>query len=299
MSSPEPARAASPLPARKEPSDPVACAATVRNFLQQRAYPAVCEGLAVVGRPLLMSIAKDVTSQIATHSCLVLAPHPDDETLGCGATIMRKLSAGTPVQVVIATDGRHSYHSTKLSADALVEIREKEARRAGAILGLRCENIYFLRFEDGRLTDHRRLLRDRLIDILDTVNPGEIFVSSIVDSHPDHRVLAEVGRELVQAHRDRLPMLYEYPIWFWDPRRWRVKELAGLRIRIVRTEEFLTRKREAIAAYRSQLTNLTGEAGWATLRRGFLRQFLQPTEIFFEVSLPGFQTRALGSRAGY
>jgi hypothetical protein len=50
-------------------------------------------------------------------------------------------------------------------------------------------------------------------------------------------------------------------------------------------EEFRTRKREAIAAYRSQVTNLTDETGSAPLRRGFLRQFLQPEEIFFEVRL--------------
>jgi LmbE family N-acetylglucosaminyl deacetylase len=258
--------------------------APVRNLLLQRAYPAFCEGLAVVGRPLLLSRAEDVTSQTATRSCLVLAPHPDDETLGCGATIMRKLAAGTPVQVIIAADGNW-YRSSKLSVDAVNEIREEEARRACAILGLPCENITFLRFEDRRLADHRGLLRDRLFDILDTMNPEEIFVSSIIDNHPDHRVLAELGRELAQARRDRFPVLYEYPIWFWDPRIWRVTRLLQLRTRIVRTEEFRTRKREAIAAYRSQVTNLLGETRRAPLRRGFLRQFLQAEEIFFEISV--------------
>ena len=258
--------------------------ARVANVLFQRAYPAFCEGLAVVGRPLLLSRAEDVTSQTATRSCLVLAPHPDDETLGCGATIMRKLAAGTPVQVIIAADGNW-YRSSKLSVDAVNEIREEEARRACAILGLPYENITFLRFEDCRLADHRGLLRDRLFDILDTMNPEEIFVSSIIDNHPDHRVLAELGRELAQARRDRVPVLYEYPIWFWDPRIWRVTRLLQLRTRIVRTEEFRTRKREAIAAYSSQVTNLLGETRRAPLRRGFLRQFLQAEEIFFEISV--------------
>ena len=298
MLSPKPVPDVSSEPTRKRAGYPHAGLAAARDFLRQRAYPTFCEGLAVVGRPLLLARAQDVTSQMAARSCLVLAPHPDDETLGCGATIMRKLSTGARVRVVIATDGRHSHHSTKLSADALVEIREGEARRAGAILGLRCENICFLRFEDGCLTDHRRLLHDRLAGIVDMVNPDEIFVSSIIDSHPDHRVLAEVGRELARGSRNRSLMLYEYPIWFWDPKRWRVKEMAGLRVRIVRSEEFLTRKREAVAAYRSQLTNLTGETGWATLRRGFLRQFLQPVETFFEITVPLHQTTALRSKGG-
>lgn len=256
----------------------------VRNFMLQRAYPAFCEGLAVAGRPLLLSRAEDMTSQTATRSCLVLAPHPDDETLGCGATIMRKLAAETPVHVVIAADGRYAYPSSKWSVDELNEIREHEARRACAILGLPCENVAFLRFEDRRLAEHRGLLRDRLFDILDTVNPEEIFVSSIIDNHPDHRVLAELGRELARARRDRFPVLYEYPIWFWDPRIWHVARLLELRPRIVRTEEFRTRKREAIAAYCSQVTNSIGEMRRAPLRRGFLRQFLQAEELFFEVN---------------
>ena len=270
---------------RRSASRRISGAAAVRNFLRQRAYPAFCEGLAVVGRPVLLSRAEDVTSQTATRSCLVLAPHPDDETLGCGATIMRKLASGTAVQVVIAADGRHAYPSSELPIDVLVEMREEEARRACTILGLPSENIVFLRFEDCRLEDHRQLLRERLFDIFDMMIPEEIFVTSLIDNHPDHRVLAELGRELAQARRDRSPVLFEYPIWFWDPRIWRARELLELRPRIVRTAEFRTRKREAIAAYRSQVTNLAVETGSAPLRKSFLRQFLQAEEIFFEVRI--------------
>jgi LmbE family N-acetylglucosaminyl deacetylase len=258
----------------------------MRNFLRQRAYPAVCEGLAVVGRPLLLSRAKDLTSQTATRSCLVLAPHPDDETLGCGATIMRKRAAGTLVHVVIAADGRYAYPSSKLSVEVLVGIREEEAHRACAMLGLASENITFLRLEDRRLAEHRGLLRDRLLDFVDTMDPDEIFVSSTIDSHPDHRVLAELGRELAQVRRNRPLALYEYPVWFWDPRVWRFRDLLELRPRIVRTEEFRTRKHQAIAAYRSQVTNWISDRHGAPLRKGFLRQFLQAEELFFEVRTP-------------
>jgi LmbE family N-acetylglucosaminyl deacetylase len=234
----------------------------------------------------LLSRAEDVTSQTAARSCLVLAPHPDDETLGCGATIMRKLATGASVRVVIATDGRHSPHPNKLSIDAFVRVRKEEARRACAILGLSAEDITFLGLEDGRLADHRRLLRARLFDLLDTINPEEVFVSSIIDNHPDHRVLAELARELARARPDRLRALYEYPIWFWDPRLWRVRDFLKLRICIVRVEEFRIRKHEAIAAYRSQVTDFAGERNWPALRPGFLRQFQGHEETFFEIISP-------------
>jgi LmbE family N-acetylglucosaminyl deacetylase len=280
-SDPEPALIELSLPVTKNRKQN-AGAEAARNFLQDRAYPAFWEGLAVVGRPLLLLRAEDMTSQTATRSCLVLAPHPDDETLGCGATIMRKRAAGTPVQVVIATDGRYWPPLSKLSPDALAEMREKEARQAAAILGLSTENIVFLRFEDGRLADRRRLLRDRLADIIDQMKPEEIFVPSIIDAHSDHRVLAELGRELVQARRYRFPRLFEYPIWFWDRRILNIKHLLQLRVRTVQIAQFLKRKHKAIEAYRSQVTNSIGAAGW-TARPGFLRQFLRREEIFFEV----------------
>jgi LmbE family N-acetylglucosaminyl deacetylase len=214
-----------------------------------------------------------------------LAPHPDDETLGCGATIMRKVAAETRVQVVIASDGRYAYPSGKLSTDQLIEIREQEARRACGILGVSCDNIVFLRFEDGRLADNRGLLRDRLFDIFDQMNPEEILVSSLIDNHPDHRVLAELGRELARTRIDRVRALYEYPIWFWDPRIWHVRDLLKLNPRIVRAGEFRVRKHNAIAAYRSQVTNMIDETGSAPLRNGFVRQFLHPEEIFFEITV--------------
>jgi LmbE family N-acetylglucosaminyl deacetylase len=141
----------------------------------------------------------------------------------------------------------------------------------------------FLRFEDQRLADHRQLLRERLAATLDDFKPDEMFVSSMIDSHPDHRALAKVARELAQARAQRLQGFYEYPVWFWDPRLWRIRDLFDLQVRIVRMDEFRLRKREAIAAYRSQITNLAGGRGGAPLRRRFLRQFTGYEEIFFEI----------------
>lgn len=200
---------------------------------------------------------------------------------------MRKLATGASVRVVIATDGRHSPRPNKLSIDAFVRLREEEARRACAILGLSAEDITFLRFEDGRLGDHRRLARNRLLDLLETTDPEEVFVSSIIDNHPDHRILAELAREMAQMRPGRPWRLYEYPIWFWDPRLWRIGDLLHLRVCMVRMDEFRIRKHEAIAAYRSQITDLTGGREGTALRRGFLRQFLGHEETFFEIISAG------------
>jgi LmbE family N-acetylglucosaminyl deacetylase len=107
-----------------------------------------------------------------------------------------------------------------------------------------------LRISDCRI---RQLLRERLAATLDDFKPDEMFVSSMIDSHPDHRALAEAARELAQARAQRLRGFYEYPVWFWDRRLWRIRDLFDLQVRIVRMDEFRLRKREAIAAYRSQI----------------------------------------------
>ena len=99
-------------------------------------------------------------------------------------------------------------------------------------------------------------------------------------------MLAELARELAQVQPDRPCGLYEYPIWFWDPRLWRIRDLFELRVCIVRMDKFRVRKYEALAAYRSQITNLPGERDTAALRRGFLRQFLGREETFFEIISP-------------
>ena len=109
--------------------------------------------------------ARDATSTLAGRSCLVLAPHPDDETLGCGGVIMHKLAAWSRTEVIVVTDGAASHlddPARKTSRKTLVELRESETIRACEELGLASEHVSFLRFPDGALAEHADALRDRL-----------------------------------------------------------------------------------------------------------------------------------------
>jgi LmbE family N-acetylglucosaminyl deacetylase len=247
----------------------------------------------------IVARGRDVTATVAVRSSLVVAPHPDDETLGCGATIMRKVAAGTPVRVVIATDGRYSSVSEKVAPEELAAMRRDEALEATRRLGLDPGDVEFLGFQDKQLLFNQDALRDRLAAILDDFRPDEILTSSVLDSHGDHQAGGLAIRALMAAGRVHCPVL-EYPMGYWRTFPWQARPrnpvqagwsfvsgaasaLVRLRPDLVSTQGLLERKREVIEAYDSQLRNLTDEASWWTLGEQFLAQFLGPYEVFIPV----------------
>ena len=86
---------------------------------------------------------------------LVLAPHPDDEVIGCGGLLALHLRDGRQVRVVIATDGAEAGNA---------EVREQESQRALLVLGIVPTD--FLHFPDRRLADQIDPLHKRLREIL-------------------------------------------------------------------------------------------------------------------------------------
>ena len=233
---------------------------------------------------------------------MVLAPHPDDETLGCGAVIARARAAGDQVVVVVVTDGRHSTASTVMGPHLLARTRAAELRLACRILGVSDEQVVQLDREDGTLSGCVAELADELAALLVTRQPEAVFVPCAQDIHPDHQALHQA---LCLALRrtgsaggpgGSSPVVLAYPVWTWmsgpwfldaDPARrlplqaWAMRQLsAGGRWVAVRCGDHLRAKTAAIAAYASQTTNLTGERSWSYLSAEAVALFQQPSEVF-------------------
>jgi LmbE family N-acetylglucosaminyl deacetylase len=231
-------------------------------------------------------VARDITSEAGLRPLLVVAPHPDDETLGCGVAIMRTKDIGQRVKVVVVTDGQASHHSAQVTRDQLIKLRQDEAIAACERMGLSADDVVFLNLPDGEAAAHH----DRGLAALDreiaTFAPGLILYPSALDSHPDHRAAARMVEQLVAEGRTPCPA-YAYPIWFWRLRAWfnPIPMLSGFfKVRLLRlsAEGYGERKRQALAAHRSQFENLTGEPGWEVLRPEFTQHFLGPYELYFE-----------------
>src|SRR5262245_9367963 len=155
-------------------------------------------------------------------SAVVFAPHQDDETLGCGGTILRKRRAGAEVKIVFMTDGAGS-HSHLLAGPEMRSVRIREALAAARALGIEEDSVIFLDYPDGKLTEHRESAVMKVTELLQRSRPGQVFVPYYLDGPPDHLATTTSVLAALRAS-DHEATVYEYPIWFWYHWPWTAAE---------------------------------------------------------------------------
>ncbi len=139
---------------------------------------------------------------------LVLAPHPDDELVGCGGTLCRLVSAGAKLCVVQATDGSGLSSLSDLPEARRRTARLEEAARVAAALGA---ELVLLRHEDGRLRCSDATINE-LARLLGELRPAHVFTPFLGDLHADHRALSCIlsGALGVVALQ---PQVLQYEVW--------------------------------------------------------------------------------------
>ena len=216
---------------------------------------------------------------------VVVAPHPDDESLACGGLIADACRQGLRGKVVIVSDGAGSHPNSKAyPPDRLASLREEEARVAGAELGLRPEEMLFLglpdRFVPCEGEDAERAI-GVIADCVGEIGAGSLFVSWRHDPHCDHEASYRIARE-VQRRVGKVRLL-EYVVWGHTlPPSTEVDPIgSGFRISI--DHDARDKKRRAIAAHRSQATRLIDDdPGGFLFSQIDLANFDRPYEFFFE-----------------
>jgi N-acetylglucosamine malate deacetylase 1 len=141
-------------------------------------------------------------SRPSWEKALVLAPHPDDETLGCGGVIRSLVESKKLVKVVFLTSGdkgdpAHPLSGIKHSEEHITDyslMREKEAIKALRVLGV--SDYEFLRFPDRELYLHSGKILERLLKITGEYAPDAVFSPSIIELNPDHRTTAQVSLKM-------------------------------------------------------------------------------------------------------
>ncbi|NOK18540.1 PIG-L deacetylase family protein [Corallococcus carmarthensis] len=236
---------------------------------------------------------------------MVFAPHPDDETLGCGGTILQKRRVGATVRIVCLTDGASS-HPDLLTHDELKAVRAREVRGAAKVLGVEEKDLFLLGFPDRELDACREAAVARVAELLWRHRPEQLFVPYARGEHLDHVSTNHIVREAVA--RVGLPVtLLEYAVWAW--RHWPMVGLRGTRrsllagavstrmglwmAREFRTKvlirDVLAQKRAALALHASQMERRDAEPRWHTLEDvdggEFLPCFFEDYELYRRIDI--------------
>lgn len=227
----------------------------------------------------------DVT-QLGT--ALVMAPHPDDESLGCGGTIIQLRQLGYAVHVLFVSDGTMSHpNSASYPAPKLRDLRETEAREALHILGVEANAHTFMRLPDRHLptADEPGFVDAVTVvtELLDRLKSTTLLMPWQRDPHPDHRACWQIGQRAAQEAVSS-PRILEYLIWLWElgtPTDW--PQADATRIGRVDITHVKPQRDRAIAAHRSQVTRLIDDDPTSFhLSPELLAHFAPPRELFVE-----------------
>lgn len=158
---------------------------------------------------------------------LVLAPHADDESLGCGGAIALHRRQGDWVKIVIATDGAAGDGLGYYAGHDYRALRREESRRAAAVLGV--SDLEYWDYPDGKLASTPELVA-RIRTLLMAERPDILYRPSTNEVHPDHWALGVAVESALQHYRPAVRD-FCYEIWatvrpshvlditpVWDPK---------------------------------------------------------------------------------
>ncbi len=168
---------------------------------------------------------------------LVLAPHPDDESIGCGGTLCRHVQQGDEVHVVFLTSGEKGGHGR--SEPATIRLRESEAHRAASVIGI--PEIEFWHLPDGAVRSSPSAI-DRVRKKLLQFKPHTVYVTHEREMHPDHRGAVRLLRRALEKFPEKHPEVLGFEVW---------TPIQRLSV-IVDISPFMEQKLRAIRTYHSQ-----------------------------------------------
>ena len=140
---------------------------------------------------------------------LIIAPHPDDETLGCGGTLALLKQRDCHVKVIMVTDGRRGDPLNYLAGEDVIARRQQETLAALTVLGI--DDVEFLNQEDSNYR-HSVALSERFNEILNTFRTDWLLLPSVLDYHRDHVAISLSVLEVWQKRGWRERVFF-YETW--------------------------------------------------------------------------------------
>ena len=169
---------------------------------------------------------------------LVIAPHPDDEVIGCGGTISLHRKLGHKVSILYLTDGERGVKN--MNPIKTAELRRMEAIRSSEHLNVPEENLYHLHLRDGDLINQSGTNYD-FREILEKADPDVIYLPSFVETHRDHYA----ANILLKNNLVKGATIAAYEVW-----------TPLIPNRLVNISPVIEEKRNALLEHASQLKEL-------------------------------------------
>lgn len=191
---------------------------------------------------------------------VVVAPHPDDETLGCGGLVAHLARSGASVRTIFLTDGEASHPAHPLlSPPELARRRKDETLAALAVLGIKepQNSAVFLGAPDGQLdrllTADRRRVVDAVTAQIQTLKPKVVLAPYRLGGSTEHTAANSLVRAALATAGGG--HLLEYPVWaWWNPLRLRAQlRLSADNLRLPLDRALWESKRRALACHRTQI----------------------------------------------
>lgn len=214
---------------------------------------------------------------------VVLAPHPDDESLGCGALLARAF-AGAGAHIICLTDGSASHPGSRLWTPArLAARRHTEMVAAIARLGGSENDLTWLSMTDSRLyRANAGAVATTLEQIIEGHGARHVFAPAAEDHHEDHQATARFATAL-RALRPEWTF-HSYPVWSrWDDLDF-MRSIARHDPIFLPVGHLHMKKRAAIHSHKSQLGQvITDDPSGFILPHGFTEKFATEDEIFWRM----------------
>ncbi|MBM3985604.1 MAG: PIG-L family deacetylase [Planctomycetes bacterium] len=158
-------------------------------------------------------LARPCTAPPYRGRVLVVAPHPDDEAIGPGATLVLHRRLGDPVEALFVTTGEHGDNGGRLPAAEYVALRRGEARAAAGLLGI--GRTEFWDFPDGMVVNENdlRAVTERLRGVLERARPDVVYAPHAGEQHSDHHFVSLALRRAVAALPAPRPHVLGYEVW--------------------------------------------------------------------------------------
>lgn len=150
----------------------------------------------------------ELITEFSAGPVVVIAPHMDDETIGCGGALLHHRRAGAPVTVLFLTDGSRGTADGRRDPE-LPKARKEESRRAADVLG--GLQLHFLDLPDGEVAADRETV-SRIADHLAAAKPAIVYLPTIFDSHRDHRAGCRATSLALEGFSDAI-VCREYEVW--------------------------------------------------------------------------------------